>query len=103
MAGARPTTAGLALIVSIWVEEIMSKRFRDLPVAAKLGGGFGVLVFLMAVLGVQSYRALGDAAQLARASNAETTAVEILRDSNSRNFEADRSQYLALHARTAKD
>src|SRR4051794_22113050 len=37
---------------------------RNLPVAGKLGLGFGVLAMLMALLGLQSYRALGDSSAL---------------------------------------
>jgi methyl-accepting chemotaxis protein len=62
-----------------------------------------VVLVLMVVLGVTGYRQLSNAADLARQSKAEVSAVETLRDSNSRQFESDRQQYLALGATNAKD
>src|SRR3954471_12041204 len=62
-----------------------------------------VVLVLMAVLGLAGIRGLRDAAQTARTSAAETTAVEILRDSNSRMFEGHRFQSLALAADNRKD
>ena len=54
-----------------------------------------VVLILTAVLGVTSFRQLSAAADMAKQSAA---AVEILRDSNSRQFEGDRFQHLALRS-----
>src|SRR5919205_148309 len=62
-----------------------------------------VLLVLMAVLGFASHRELSKAADLAAQSKQETETVEVLRDSNSRMFEGERFQYLALRALSAKD
>jgi methyl-accepting chemotaxis protein len=62
-----------------------------------------VVLVLTAVLGFTSYRQLGDAAGMATEGAAETTAVEVLRDSNSRQFEGDRFQNLALRATSKKE
>src|SRR3954463_9541503 len=62
-----------------------------------------LVLTVTAVLGVISYRELDAAAQMAKVSAAETTAVEILRDSNSRQFEGDRFQNLALASDNKKD
>src|SRR3954451_2289771 len=62
-----------------------------------------VVLILMAVLGLAGVRGLRAAAQTARTSAAEITAVEILRDSNSRMFEGHRFQSLALAADNRKD
>src|SRR6266513_352521 len=62
-----------------------------------------VLLVLMAILGFASYRALAGAAHLAAQSKQELTTVEVMRDSNSRMFEGERFQYLALRATSAKD
>src|SRR3954447_5925365 len=62
-----------------------------------------LVLTVTAVLGVISYRELDAAAQMAKVSAAETTAVEILRDSNSRQFEGDRFQNLALRAGDQKE
>src|SRR6185437_1445209 len=61
------------------------------------------VLILMGVLGIVGYRGLADAAQQAKVSAAETNAVEILRDSNSRMFEGDRAMSLALRATDPKD
>jgi methyl-accepting chemotaxis protein len=61
------------------------------------------VLILMGVLGIVGYRGLADAAHQAHVSAAETDAVEILRDSNSRMFEGDRAMSLALRATGAKD
>src|SRR4051812_45198139 len=62
-----------------------------------------VILILMTVLGLAGRHGLQQAARTARISAAETTAVEILRDSNSRQFEGHRFQELALRAGTRKD
>jgi methyl-accepting chemotaxis protein len=62
-----------------------------------------VLLVLMAVLGFTSYHQLANAAKLAATSKHETGTVENLRDSNSRMFEGERFQYLALRATDAKE
>jgi methyl-accepting chemotaxis protein len=62
-----------------------------------------VVLLLMTVTGVAGYRAQSSLAGHARDSAAETTAVEILRDSNSRMFEGDRFMSLALRATARKD
>jgi methyl-accepting chemotaxis protein len=62
-----------------------------------------VLLVLMLILGVTGYRQLSDAADLARQSQSEVSAVETMRDSNSRQFESDRQQFLALRATNRKD
>jgi hypothetical protein len=63
----------------------------------------GVLLVLMGVLGFTSYHQLSNAAKLAAQSKQETEIVEVLRDSNSRMFEGERFQFLALRATSAKD
>jgi methyl-accepting chemotaxis protein len=62
-----------------------------------------VLLVLMGVLGFASYSQLSRAAKIAGQSEQETNTVEVLRDSNSRMFEGERFQYLALRADSAKD
>jgi methyl-accepting chemotaxis protein len=62
-----------------------------------------VLLVLMAVQGFASYAQLSDAAKVAAQSKQETDTVEVMRDSNSRMFEAERFQFLALRADSAKD
>src|SRR5689334_7217175 len=55
-------------------------------------------MLFMAVLGAVALHELAIAADLSTRARAATAAVELLRDANSRNFEADRFQHLALHA-----
>jgi len=62
-----------------------------------------VVLVLMGVLGFAGYRGQSNLADHAQLSANETTAVEILRDSNSRMFEGDRFVGLALRAATPKD
>jgi methyl-accepting chemotaxis protein len=62
-----------------------------------------VVLVLMTALGLAGIRGLKNEAAAARSSAAETTAVEILRDSNSRMFEGHRFQSLALAATTRQD
>jgi methyl-accepting chemotaxis protein len=61
------------------------------------------VLILTAILGVISIRQLGAAADMAKRQAAETAAVEILRDSNSRQFEGDRFQHLALASGDQKE
>src|SRR4051794_8732777 len=81
----------------------MTSIFSRLGIRAQLLVAPAIVLVLMAVLGLAGYRGLRDAAHTASASAAETTAVEILRDSNSRQFEGHRFQTLALQAKTRKD
>src|SRR5690349_24404718 len=62
-----------------------------------------VVLVLMAVLGFAGYRGQSNLADHAKRSAAETSVVEILRDSNSRMFEGDRFLSLSLRATTPKD
>ncbi len=62
-----------------------------------------VVLVLMGVLGFAGYRGQSNLAGHAKTSADETTAVEMLRDSNSRMFEGDRFLSLALRATTPKD
>jgi nitrogen fixation/metabolism regulation signal transduction histidine kinase len=55
----------------------------------------------MAILGGVALHELGVAADLSTRARAATAAVELLRDANSRNFESDRFQHLALHSHDA--
>ena len=81
----------------------MTSPFSRLGIRGQLLVAPAVVLILMAVLGLAGYRGLSAAADTAKASAAETTAVEILRDSNSRQFEGHRFQALALQAENAKD
>jgi methyl-accepting chemotaxis protein len=81
----------------------MSAYISRLGIRGQLLIAPAVVLLLTAILGITSYRQLGDAAKMARVSAKETTAVETLRDSNSRMFEADRAQNLALAATSRKD
>ena len=74
-----------------------------LGIRAQLLVAPALVLVLMAVLALTGYRGLRQDAATARASAAETNAVEILRDSNSRQFEGHRFQALALQAETAKE
>ena len=62
-----------------------------------------VVLALMTIMGVAGYRQLNHSAELAKSSDRELQVVENLRDSNSRQFESDRKQHLALSAATADD
>src|SRR4051794_16852198 len=62
-----------------------------------------VVLVLTAVLGLTSIRQLAASADMAKRQAAETAAVQILRDSNSRQFEGDRFQHLALAAADQKE
>jgi methyl-accepting chemotaxis protein len=61
------------------------------------------VLVLTAILGVISIRQLGASADMAKRQAAETAAVQILRDSNSRQFEGDRFQHLALASTDQKE
>jgi methyl-accepting chemotaxis protein len=62
-----------------------------------------VALVLMAVLGAVTVAKLNDAAALSKSMDRRTNEVEVLRDSNSRQFESDRAMYLAVHAADAKE
>jgi methyl-accepting chemotaxis protein len=62
-----------------------------------------VAIVLMAAMGAVSAAKLSSAATQARSMATRTTEVEVLRDSNSRQFESDRFMYLALHATDRKE
>ena len=62
-----------------------------------------LILVLTAALGLASLSALSGAADRSAASERAAAAIETLRDSNSRQFESDRLQYLALRATTPKD
>src|SRR5215510_10139949 len=81
----------------------MSSPFSRLGIRGQLLIAPAAVLILTAILGFASYRQLDDAAATAKLGAAETTAVEILRDSNSRQFEGDRFQHLALASHTMKE
>jgi methyl-accepting chemotaxis protein len=58
---------------------------------------------LMAAMGAVTVAKLSSAASLSKSMAARTGEVEVLRDSNSRQFESDRHMYVALHASDLKD
>ena len=62
-----------------------------------------IALALMAAMGAVTIAKLNNAAALSKSMADRTSEVEILRDSNSRQFESDRHMYLALHASDAKD
>jgi methyl-accepting chemotaxis protein len=61
-----------------------------------------LILVLTAALGLASLSALSGAADRSAASERAAAAIETLRDSNSRQFESDRLQYLALRASSTK-
>jgi hypothetical protein len=81
----------------------MSSPFSRLGIRGQLLVAPAAVLILTAIIGITSYRQLDDAAGVAKLGAAETTAVEILRDSNSRQFEGDRFQHLALASDNQKD
>jgi methyl-accepting chemotaxis protein len=81
----------------------MSSPFSRLGIRGQLLVAPAAVLILTAILGITSYRQLDDAAGVAKLGAAETNAVEILRDSNSRQFEGDRFQHLALASDNKKD
>ena len=62
-----------------------------------------IALALMAAMGAVTVAQLSTAATLSKSMAVRTNEVEILRDSNSRQFESDRHMYLALHASDPKD
>jgi len=62
-----------------------------------------IALALMAAMGAVTIAKLNNAAALSKSMADRTTEVEILRDSNSRQFERDRHMYVAFHASDAKD
>jgi len=62
-----------------------------------------VALVLMAVMGAVTIAKLTDAAALSKSMAQRTDEVEVLRDSNSVQFESDRQMYIALHASDPKD
>src|SRR3954451_23070350 len=81
----------------------MSAFISRLGIRGQLLIAPAAVLILTSILGVISIHQLGASADMASDQAAETTAVEILRDSNSRQFEGDRFQYLALGATSQKD
>jgi methyl-accepting chemotaxis protein len=69
---------------------------------AKLLAAPVVALVLMAAMGAVSAEKLSSVASQSRSMAVRTNEVEILRDSNSRQFESDRHMYLALHATDPK-
>jgi methyl-accepting chemotaxis protein len=81
----------------------MSALLSRLGIRGQLLIAPAVVLVLMAILGLAGYRGQSNLAAHAERSAKETTAVETLRDSNSRMFEGDRFLSLALRATTPKD
>src|SRR3954462_15302875 len=81
----------------------MSSLIARLGIRGQLLIAPAIVLVLTAILGVTSYRQLDADAVKADLAAKETTAVEVLRDSNSRQFEGDRFQHLALRAPDAKE
>jgi methyl-accepting chemotaxis protein len=77
--------------------------FSRLGIRGQLLIAPAAVLILTAILGIASYRQLDTTAGAAKLGAAETSAVEILRDSNSRQFEGDRFQHLALASDTKKE
>jgi methyl-accepting chemotaxis protein len=69
----------------------------------KLLAAPAILFALMLVLGLAARAQLHHTAALTDRAQQATQEVEILRDSNSRQFEGDRFQWLAIHANDAKE
>jgi methyl-accepting chemotaxis protein len=80
-----------------------SRLLRGLSLRAQLFIPPGLVLVLMLVLALTAVKALNRSAQTAQKFAEEVTLVETLRDSNSRGFESDRWQHLALRATNAKD
>jgi methyl-accepting chemotaxis protein len=81
----------------------MSSHASRLGIRGQLLLAPAIVLILAVVLGAVGYRQLGTAAVNARTGARETTAVEGLRDSNSRMFEGDRFQALALRSTSKKE
>ena len=78
----------------------MSSLISRLGIRGQLLIAPAVVLILTTILGVTSFRQLGAAAEMAKLRRPRRpTAVEVLRDSNSRQFEGDRFQHLALARR----
>jgi len=76
----------------------MSAFISRLGIRGQLLIAPAAVLILTTILGVISVRQLGASAEMAKQQAAETAAVEVLRDSNSRQFEGDRFQHLALRS-----
>jgi methyl-accepting chemotaxis protein len=70
---------------------------------AKILAAPALALLLMAVMGAVTVAKLSTAASLSRSMTDRTEEVEVLRDSNSRQFESDRHMYVALHASEAEE
>ena len=80
----------------------MSRLTSRIGIRGQLLVAPAIVLVLTAIIGITSYRQLDETADNAKGAAAETTAVEILRDSNSRQFEGDRFQNLALTATSGR-
>ena len=80
-----------------------TRLLRRLSLRAQLLIPPGLVLVLMLVLAFTAVKALNRSAQTAQTFAEEVTLVETLRDSNSRGFESDRWQHLALRATNAKE
>ena len=80
----------------------MSAFISRLGIRGQLLIAPAAVLILTTILGVISVRQLGASAEMAKQQAAETAAVEVLRDSNSRQFEGDRFQHLALGSTTRR-
>jgi methyl-accepting chemotaxis protein len=81
----------------------LTRLFARGGLRAKILAAPVVALVLMAVMGAVTIAKLSDAAALSKSMADRTNEVEILRDSNSRQFESDRAMYLAVHATDAKE
>ena len=81
----------------------MSALISRLGIRGQLLIAPAAVLILTSILGVISIRQLSASAEMAKQQAAETAAVEVLRDSNSRQFEGDRFQHLALGSANQKE
>src|SRR4051812_47072027 len=81
----------------------MSAFISGLGIRGQLLIAPAAVLILTAILGITSIHQLTASADMADQQAAETEAVEVLRDSNSRQFEGDRFQHLALSAGSRKE
>jgi methyl-accepting chemotaxis protein len=81
----------------------LTRLFSRGGLRAKILAAPVVALVLMAVMGAVTIAKLTNAAALSKSMAARTNEVEVLRDSNSRQFESDRQMYLAVHATSAKE
>ena len=97
LGGYQPGRKGRALAAA---DDLGPNVRRRSPASASVGQLLVIapaaVLILTTILGVISVRQLGASAEMAKQQAAETAAVEVLRDSNSRQFEGDRFQHLAL-------